>query len=126
MGTNYYLKSADMRNNSVLHIGKSSSGWCFSLQVYPEENINTLEDWIRLMLDGSKFIVDEYDEVLTIRNMLDIILIRGSNAMLRTQEFLDNNHAIGGPNGLLRSKVDGDFCVGHGMGTYDLKQRDFS
>ena len=31
-----------------LHIGKSSFGWYFGLQIYPQHNINTLEDWKKL------------------------------------------------------------------------------
>ncbi len=50
MGTNYYLhEKPDCeccgRPFEALHIGKSSSGWCFSLHVMPEDMINTLDDW---------------------------------------------------------------------------------
>lgn len=50
MGTNYYLHTKPDceccgRGFEPLHIGKSSGGWCFSLHVMPEDNINTLDDW---------------------------------------------------------------------------------
>ena len=38
MGTNYYLNDR--------HIGKSSAGWYFALHIYPEENINSLDEVI--------------------------------------------------------------------------------
>jgi len=66
MGTNYYLqkKSGTCQtcghcSEDPKHIGKSSGGWCFSLHVYPEENITTVT------------IVNEYGETISPRHRVD-------------------------------------------------------
>ena len=86
MGTNYYLikKSTSMCEHcghdpgaKVLHIGKSSYGWCFSLHIIPEEGINSLDDW-KLAWDAPDTkILNEYDEVVRPKDMLKIITTRG-------------------------------------------------
>lgn len=40
--------------------------------------------------------------------------------------FLEMNNAELGPNNLLRHKIDGQFCIGHGEGTWDYCIGDFS
>ena len=74
MGTNYYLVTEEGRK----HIGKSSGGWCFSLHVYPEEDINDLQDWIPFwnQLTPDKHIEDEYGAIITGEGMLIIICER--------------------------------------------------
>jgi hypothetical protein len=46
MGTNYYMpvEKCDHCGHKpkALHIGKSSAGWCFSLNTHPAEGINRL------------------------------------------------------------------------------------
>lgn len=137
MGTNYYWKSSDGR---TLHIGKLSVGWAFSLHVIPEENINTLNDWVRLFKKSGSYIEDEYKTEITITEMLAIIQENKSNisynlikksyidnialgfSFRSVSEFLDINHAkIDDKYGLLRRKsknseegpwdyCDGEFC----------------
>ena len=41
-------------------------------------------------------------------------------------EWFMQNNAEHGPNGLVRSKIDGHHCIGHGAGTWDLEVGDFS
>jgi hypothetical protein len=109
MGTNYYLIENDCplcKRHDEKHIGKSSAGWNFALHVYPDENINNLEDWIQKFKLGD--IVNEYGEGLSINEMVSIITKR--------------KH----PNGLLRSGIDGIHCVGNGEGTYDYFIGNFS
>lgn len=50
MGTNYYLRlkseicpHCGRGDEGLLHIGKSSAGWCFSLHVM--NRIQSLDDW---------------------------------------------------------------------------------
>ena len=43
-----------------LHIGKASAGWHFGLCIYPELNINNLEDWKREFNVSGNKIYDEY------------------------------------------------------------------
>ena len=116
MGTNYYwhedkkpaCKCCEREyDQKVLHIGKSSAGWCFSLHVLPEEGLECLEDWIRKW-SRSGHIEDEYGRVVGRAEMYDTIA--------------DRSH----PNGLSRHPVDGGHCVGHGSGTYDYIAGDFS
>jgi hypothetical protein len=144
MGTNYYLTF----NGSLLdrlkdkpkvelHIGKSSGGWCFSLHVVPELGINSLRDWYRLFRKDDNVITNEYHDVLTIEQMLDVITNRKSRAntlpeassTLSSQRelarYLAANHAVLGPYKLMRHKIDG-FCIGHGTGTWDLLNGEFS
>jgi hypothetical protein len=152
MGTNYYLhqKTAlpEPDHEVILHIGKSSGGWCFSLHVMPELGINSLQDWIDLIeartSAGLVVIKNEYDEEVSLQDLLNVITKRhgfasidenfkkGSELMLPTwnyrdaEHFLDRNHAIRGPNNLLRHRNDGRLCIGHGEGTWDLCTGEFS
>jgi hypothetical protein len=142
LGTNYYsvrrgvdYKSAvyfwDLRGTEdCIHIGKSSAGWCFSLHVVPELGINGFEDWIRMFIEPDRIIIDEYHEIVPFDRMMGIITQRGSaNTRVWDDEFLRKNHAVRGPNGLYRRRLDHDRqfgCVGHGEGTYDYIFGEFS
>lgn len=113
-----------------IHIGKSSSGWCFALHVYPEMGIRDLADWQAKWATGR--IVNDSGEVLTPAQMLAIITERKGPEDDKVPygygswtEFYTLNHAQAGPNGLLRCRVDGRECIGHGEGTWDLLACDF-
>ena len=56
-----------------IHIGKSSMGWHFGLCIYPEYNINTLDDWIKLFRTKGNVILDEEDRIIKTSEMLDRI-----------------------------------------------------
>lgn len=130
MGTNYYLYEAEKPpctccgrpyTSTPRHIGKSSAGWCFMLHIYPEDNINTLEDWKReFNLEGRK-ILDEYGKEHSISAMLNNITNR---AFPSPPDYFDK-YSEPGPNNLMRLRV-GPFCAGHGPGTYDYAVGDFS
>lgn len=128
MGTNYYCE----HKNFNLHLGKSSAGWVFALHVYPERGIYDLSDWEPLMAES--VIVDEYDRIMTQEQMMRVITQRGASICPSTRfpdnsafdEFLGHNYAQLGPENLLRSKIDGFRCIGHGLGTWDLHVGDFS
>jgi hypothetical protein len=132
-----------------LHIGKSSGGWCFALHVIPENDICSLADWEALWPTGT--IVDEYGDELVSNAMLRVITGRlsskcwdsdwwapqsfgttldGKPFMLpgydSEEHFHRSNHSERGPNGLLRHRIDGHHCLGHGLGTYDYIAGDFS
>ena len=144
MGTNYYSVKRDLdyenveslwaleRGDDVIHIGKSSAGWCFSLHIIPEMGINTLEDWIRMFIEPDRIIINEYRETVSFVDMMRIITARrGRDDPGRppTPEFLEGNHAVPGPSGLVRHKIEptmGGGCVGHGEGTYDYIDGEFS
>ncbi len=142
MGTNYYLhKKADCeccgRPYDFLHIGKSSGGWCFSLHVIPDENINTLDDWRNLWGAPGAYIRNEYGEKLSISDMELIITARLGGAPFDDRyweneyytdegDFHYKNKSQRGPNNLLRHQNDGRHCVGHGDGTWDYIAGEFS
>lgn len=131
MGTNYYWFPEPFCLNPV-HIGKSSAGWCFTLHVYPdgahnipdEIEVHDLDDWIELWERPNTAIRDEYGDPVTRDEMFERITNRGSGAKL-TDGWLERNHAIRGPNGLARRRLD-ENCVSHGDGTWDCLVGEFS
>jgi hypothetical protein len=139
MGTNYYVTEEEPcphcgRGGELRHIGKSSAGWCFSLRVYPEEGINTLDDWKEFW--AGKAIEDEYGDPVTEEEMLKRITERGRDGDPWAQpphpihrcstweQFFARNHCDKGPNGMLRHRIDGN-VVGHGEGTWDYVTGEF-
>jgi hypothetical protein len=109
MGTNYdWLEACPHCGGRLeglrLHIGKSSAGWCFSLRVHPDRGIHSLEDWKKRWESGGE-IVDEYNRLSTVPEMLRTILDRGPN-LLRHEP-----------------RDPGDRP---GDGTYDITEREFS
>lgn len=138
----YYRNLSDFIDEEIdLHIGKSSYGWHFSLCIYPNLGINDLSDWIKVFEDNE--IVDECDAVISIEKMIDIITNRSHLNKDKTEEqileemnksnkifnlrqyltyddFLRNNHAARGLNGLLAHNY-ADFT--RTDGTYDLTTR---
>ena len=118
MGCNYYLKPGPAcptcgHEPEHLQIGKSSAGWAFALHVIPEKNINSLDDWKRVISEALErfphdaFIYDEYHTPLD----LPALLIK----------ITERTH----PSGLLRRATD-DRVVGHGDGTWDLVTGEFA
>jgi hypothetical protein len=136
MGTNYYYHESGERTcphcnrpHEGRHVGKSSAGWCFSLRVYPEDGINSLDDWRALWAKGGA-IFDEYDEPVTVAEMLSTITERAWDGRRdQSPEWYAVNHAVPGPNGLARhggSPWGRAFDVRPGDGTYDLCNYEFS
>ena len=127
MGTNYYIREnmcESCGRYEERHIGKSSCGWNFSLRVYPEDGINTLEDW-KHHLKGNQ-IFNEYGENIDYCELIDVITMRGRNEKWEEKpfgydnwnDFHEQNGSQKGKNGLLQHKIDG-YCIGNGDGTYD-------
>ena len=139
MGTNYYLEEREPcpecgRPYDRRHIGKSSAGWCFGLHVHPDDRINGLEDWVGLWSKPEATISNEYGETLTPQQMYGIITDRewqrdGGKCPPGYSDwdhFHAMNHSQAGPEGLLRHRIDGRHCIGHGDGTWDLMVGEFS
>jgi hypothetical protein len=132
MGTNYYLKKNICKccnRYDELHIGKSSVGWCFSLHVIPEQGINNLDCWRSEFAAPGTEIRDEYNEPVTVDDMVNIITkrVRWAGGEPWDMEMMRQNHAEPGPNGLVRHAVsESSRCIGHGEGTYDYITGDFS
>lgn len=139
MGTNYYYRKSS--RHEKIHIGKSSGGWCFALHVYNGNEglfqitlrgikiwptIQSLNDWKKLFEYPGAKITDEYGNEHTPAQMLNVIENRSwAHQREWTPEEYEKNQAEPGPNGLVRSKIDGKHCVGHGSGTWDLMVGEF-
>jgi hypothetical protein len=131
MGTNYHAKittkpacptCGHTEIQDRLHIGKSSAGWCFSLHVIPEHGLTSWETWDAFLRRPDVMIVDEYDRSVTADDMTRIVSNRKwyRDATL-SPEWMANNNAIQGPNGLARHATGpGSNCIAHGEGTWDL------
>ena len=138
MGTSYYWREEcrEVCNKcghekeagfAERHIGKSSGGWTFALHVYPDEGINTLEDWIRIWYIKKGHIRDNYGDTISRICMLQNIMGRGYESHNRsTSEWYIQNQARRGPKGL--SQRVGIWVVGYGEneGTWDYCVGDFS
>lgn len=128
MGTNYYLETKICEccgRRETKHIGKSSAGWCFALHV--DEEVKDLTDWLQLFSKRGNIIKDDCDDVIELQDMLSVIVDRvWHDQSSRDEAFLQENNAKLGPNNLLRRKIDGIHCIGHGEGTWDLVLGDFS
>ncbi len=125
MGTNYYLKT----KTDSFHIGKSSAGWHFLLVIYPDLNLNNLEDWKKVFTVKENTIVNEYGDIIPPKEMIKIITERenpllkeskneeeyeqkqldaynrllhvlGENSISSYEEYMEKNRAIKGVNGL--------------------------
>lgn len=122
MGTNYYLLEDPCehcgRTDTKLHIGKSSIGWTFGLHVDPVEGLNSLDDWKQRWNRPNARIVDEYGDILTPEDMLDLIIDRGRPDPVSPDFDYERNHAEPGPNNLVRRRIS-NYCVGHGDGPWD-------
>lgn len=128
MGTNYYLKENTCEccgRSEERHIGKSSGGWVFCLRVYPDEGINTLDDWKpRLAANpikneyGDDVEFDEMWKNITERRWEGRALDVTPFGYRSLADFHQKNSSEDGPNGLLRHQISGQ-CIGHGEGTWD-------
>ena len=133
MGTNYYAikKCTCCGNEDSYHIGKSSGGWTFSLHVEPNEDINDLQDVLKIIEDPERIVKDEYDRVLSKSEMLDTIKNRKCEEMgspptgyRSWKHFHILNDTLEGPNNLLRHKLKYN-CIAHGEGTWDCIEGEF-
>ena len=68
-----YLSLDDLNSEfyQKICIGKDSEGWHFALCIYPEYNINNLEDWLELFKNNK--IINENNEVISVPVLLEII-----------------------------------------------------
>lgn len=119
MGTNYYLIKevnrceccgrADELSN--LHIGKSAGGWAFALRIYPDDGINSLDDWKQRWNQMGLVIRDSYGKQISPDGMLDIVTNRAGSPELGRRptgyadwaDFHRANHSYRGPHDLLFS-----------------------
>jgi len=131
MGTNYYLHTEPCphcgRSDEPLHIGQSVNGWCFSLHVYPDKGISTLDDWKDIWSNPKFVIRDEYGRSVTLEDMLDTVADRSSPQRAgKDRRWYAENHSVPGPNNLARHAISEGHCIGHGEGTWDYIIGEFS
>jgi hypothetical protein len=111
VSTNFYIANLQIQGTyTPVHIGKSSMGWCFSLRIYPAVGISSLVDWLPYLLDPIAEIRDEYGGKITPNYMFDIITQR---------------EIVLGPKKLQRHTLEHG-CCGHGEGTWDYFDQEFS
>ena len=83
MGTNYYCRTGRMLEvecdcgfthvmPEVLHIGKDSCGWKFTLHSIPEKGLVSLARWREVVMSSER-VYDEYGEDVPPRRMVKII-----------------------------------------------------
>lgn len=136
MGTNFFSVKKGIEGEAdfwsmrespeVMHIGKSSGGWCFSLHVVPEQGIEDLYDWIPILTDPDRVIINEYRDTIEFYEMIKIITHRSrSEPSNWTLEDYSRNYAEPGPNNLARHTV-GQGCLRQGTGTWDCIEGYFS
>lgn len=131
MSTNYYLQEKVCGHcgnaGAVLHIGKSSAGWCFALHSIPEEDLKFLKDWEERWARKGNTIHDEYSRLISPSEMFAIITDRSwpIRENFTGDVGYPGRNAEWGPRGLLRAKLGGN-CVAHGSGTWDMIKGEFS
>jgi len=142
MSTNFYVADVvrcqecghAVHNGIKFHIGKSSAGWAFSLHVIPEKHLNTWGEWKAFLdkpgmaiidEDGAKWSLDEF--VMIVENRIGKYgdLEHVPPGYDTWWDFYEINQCEIDANGLLRHKV-GEFCSGHGKGSWDYVTGDFS
>lgn len=130
MGTNYYLYGVPCpccgNRPPPYHIGKSSAGWYFTLHIDPAKGISGLDDIMALCEKPGALIRDEYGDAVPLSKLRSIITDRMWKTSPSSDIFLPQNKAEIGVNGLVRMLVDGQFCIGHGPGTWSLCLGEFS
>ena len=87
MGTNYYVVSSTPTIQHPIHIGKSSIGWRFLFHRVSkwdnwvnDEPINTFPQWKEFLETYTKknriVVMNEYDEVVQLEDLLNLIEIK--------------------------------------------------
>lgn len=126
---NTFYKNLDELNQVyylTYHIGKSSVGWRFLLQVYPEQGINNLKDWKKLF--GKNDIYSECNEQLTKKDMINIITKRKplDNFKNKTSYISSDGETYEIRNGLIVHPLKYHIIDNSAKETYDVCEGDFS
>ncbi len=77
MGTNFYLKSKRCDEcghvPDPMHIGKSSAGWKFCFEA---SRFETKKDWFAFLEENQEYILDEYDEKVSLEDFKKMVEIK--------------------------------------------------
>lgn len=101
MGTNYYAVENRPSINSGIHIGKSSIGWKFLFHrvgkyenYITEEPLNTFPQWKKFLTEqtenGTIVIMNEYNEIISLKYLLDLIASKQSEDNPDNFYYADN------------------------------------
>ena len=100
MGTNYFLHKppscggvcAEHCHGEEIHLGKSSAGWSFTFQAFPDTGPPVMDfaSW-KAQLDGPGEIRDEYGQPVTAQELLDTVESKrgGRSTLYPPHDFLD-------------------------------------
>ena len=125
MGTNYYCKTKKTHNvicncgyehniPLTLHIGKNSGGWCFRLHgiINDEYNLINANEWEKFLQNDVKEIYNEYDEPVSLKDMMKII--RKPKRNLSKSEFNKLNDFVKEENSksYYKMKIEGGLLLG--------------
>lgn len=101
MGTNYHVrtlpcdKACDHCGESqLIHLGKTSAGWCFNFQADPDwPRDDAFKRWLLLALSGP--IEDEYGKPLTVGELLHRVYERhAQRSHLETPDSISDSRFI--------------------------------
>jgi glutaredoxin-related protein len=133
MGTNYYASTGACprcgHSGHVVHVGKNSAGWAFSLRVYPDsenELPTSFPEWESWLHEPDVTIADEYGGSVEVDDLLELVQHKEPWGNDDLKEHDGEPGTYYDPDiRLLRHVVDGRTCIGHGAGTYDYMTGDF-
>ena len=100
-----YYKDIDSLNKDyyhVLHIGKSSFGWHFSLCIYPTIGINNLDDWNKVWSSSGCKIYTESDEEIPEEELMSYIVNRQYPGEIDEDKALKHNNEMAEKEGIGR------------------------
>lgn len=101
----------DLLSSIRINIGKSSSGWKFCLHIYPNHNINSFKDWHDILKNDEYIIVDEYNNVISLNEMINIITKKpGVYKKEDAGKIIDNQYIVS-EVGLLQHSYKGFIVV---------------
>lgn len=167
MGTNYYanidrnktkLSATEIEvleyepelsnpDDFLIHLGKSSSGWRFSLHVYPEIGIMNWNDVLNKIVLNSIEILDEYGDAIPVQDFIRIATDRKSHKaefpikvcprgkrlgewieVWSDDEYFEQTGYRLDKHGLNIHPIDRDHCIGNGSEneTFDYIVGNFS
>ena len=102
---NTYYKDIESLNKDychILHIGKSSAGWYFSLCIYPLIGINNLDDWKKIWSSSDCKIYTEYDEEIPEEELMSYIVNRQYPGEIDEDKALKHNNEMAEKEGIGR------------------------
>ena len=113
MGTNYYAVKKEPTVCHPIHIGRASAGWRFLFHIVDawdnyisNEPLNTFPNWKKFLeeqtANGNIVIMNEYDEIVELNYLLELIESKQSEDNPDNFTWSDNIDGY--------RFIDGEFC----------------